>query len=139
MSNARAGVVVTQSRFFHPNHRSMCRFLAGVFRVAAGVLHSLGSFLDEQVGQLRNVSLLFSAWDLFPFFPSKYNKKPVNKSQKRDLSLKYEPWHGTTFDSEATSHLWRPEVCSTSSSRRSLNAYKNRVYLSTVRTAYLLS
>lgn len=71
--------------------------------------------------------------------PSEHDGKAVNKSKKSDLSLKYEAWHGRAFDSEATSHLWRLEVCSTSSSWRSLNTYKNRVYLSTVRTAYLLS
>lgn len=89
--------------------------------------------------QLRSVLLLFSACDVFFFFflssfflqntkttttaKQQQKKTTVNKSQKSDLSLKYEPWHGLVFDSEATSHLWRLEVCSTSSSWKSLNAY----------------
>jgi len=138
MSNAQAGAVVTQNSFFSPQSSLDVPFLSWHFGAAAGALRSLGSFLEEQVGQLENVSLLFSAWDVFSFFLQSTTKN-LSTSHKSDLSLKYEPWHGRAFDSEATSHLWRLEVCSTSSSRRSLNSYKNRVYLSTVRTAYLLS
>lgn len=36
-------------------------FIAGVFGAAAGTLHSLGSVPEDQVGQLGNVSRLFSA------------------------------------------------------------------------------
>lgn len=64
----------------------MCHFLAGIFAAAAEALRSLGSFLEEQVGQLGNVSLLFSAWDVFPFFLQSTTKN-LSTSHKRVISV----------------------------------------------------
>ena len=139
MNDAQAGAVVTQNRVFSPQSLLDVPFLSWHFCGCCWSFTFSGKFSWRTGWPVGECFTTIFSLGRFPFFSSKYNKKPVNKSQKSDLSLKYEPWHRRAFDSEATSHLWRLEVCSTSSSRRSLNAYKNRVYLSTVRTAYLLS
>lgn len=139
MSNAQAGAAVTQNRVFSPQSLLDVPLLRQLFWGCSWSFTFPGKFSWRTGWPVEECVTATFSLGRFPFFFFKVQQKPVNKSQKSDLSLKYEPWHGRAFDSEATSHLWRPEVCSTSSSRRSLNAYKNRVYLSTVRTGYLLS